>query len=331
MNSKEIKDPINKENPAGLSLLAKEYIPTYIRRRVKSEPIPNSNFSFLYTNNSNDNTPLNNPSCEDKNDKKISELKNECYENLILSANSYGFKGRSPYTSSTNANSLNEINSSIYNNKIDSKQKRINGFIFTELKDKVFEYRCSVCNYVAHDNSELYKHLVERKHFIYPRKNKKGKKQKMFHSESRLNQTFVYSSNKSNKFYEKKLICQHCSKKFESNYALNTHLNAHKFKCDICFKLFNHKEDLIEHKHNIEKERGLDIKNSPIKKKNYKYKKEFGVKKDKIEIDDWEEVSSNKKEKIKEKNNELEESYVFIEDNDENIDFNKMIKINDGI
>ena len=182
--------------------------------------------------------------------------------------------------------------------KTDSKQKRINGFIFTELKDKVFEYRCSVCNYVAHDNSELYKHLVERKHFIYPRKNKKGKKQKMFHAESRLNQTFMYSSNKSNKFYEKKLICQHCSKKFESNYALNTHLNAHKFKCDICFKLFNHKEDLIEHKHNIEKERGLDIKNSPIKKKNYKYKKEFGVKKDKIEIDDWEEVSSNKKEKI---------------------------------
>ena len=51
-------------------------------------------------------------------------------------------------------------NSSIYNNKIDSKQKIINGFIFTELKDKVFEYRCSVCNYVAHDNSELYKHFI---------------------------------------------------------------------------------------------------------------------------------------------------------------------------
>ena len=167
MNSKESKDSIKKENPTGLSLLAKEYIPTYIRRRVKSEPIPNSNFSFLY------------------------------------------FKGRSPYTSSSNANSLNEINSSInssiYNTKIDSKQKRINGFIFTELKDKVFEYRCSVCNYIAHDNNELYKHLVERKHFIYPRKNKKGKKQKMFHAESRLNQTFMYSSNKSNKFYEKKL------------------------------------------------------------------------------------------------------------------------------
>ena len=72
----------------------------------------------------------------------------------------------------------------------------------------------------------------------------------------------------------------------------------------------------------------MDIKNSPIKKKNYKYKKEFGVKKDKIEIDDWEEVSSNKKEKIKEKNNELEESYVFIEDNDENIDFNEVKKKN---
>ena len=275
MNSKESKDSIKKENPTGLSLLAKEYIPTYIRRRVKSEPIPNSNFSFLYSDDPKNNTPLNDPSCDDKNDKNIPDQKNECNENLVLSANSYGFKGRSPYTSSSNANSLNEINSSInssiYNTKIDSKQKRINGFIFTELKDKVFEYRCSVCNYIAHDNNELYKHLVERKHFIYPKKNKKAKKQKMFHAESRLNQTFMYSSNKSNKFYEKKLICQHCSKKFESNYALNTHLNAHKFKCDICFKLFNHKEDLIKHKYNIEKQRGLVIKNSPIKRKNYKH------------------------------------------------------------
>ena len=87
----------------------------------------------------------------------------------------------------------------------------------------------------------------------------------------------------------------------------------------------------MEHKHNIEEEKDLDNRNSPIRKKSNTYTKEFGVKKDKIEIDDWEEMSSNKKEKNKEKKNDLEESYVFIEDNDENIDFNKMIKINDGI
>ena len=70
--------------------------------------------------------------------------------------------------------------------------------------------------------------------------------------------------------------------------------------------------------------------NSPSKKKSNKYYKEP---KNKIEIDDWEDVMSNKKEKRKDnkKDNEIGESYVFIEDNIENIDFNRMVKINDGI
>ena len=56
-------------------------------------------------------------------------------------------------------------------------------------------------------------------------------------------------------------------------------------------------------------------------------------KKIKMEIDDWEEISSNKKEKYESdediNKNDFEQSYVFIGDNDENFDFNKMIKIND--
>ena len=351
MISKEKQDLYKTENTTELSLFAKEFIPSSIKRRVKSEPIPVSNFSFQYSNNK-DTDKLNCPSSNEKTeqteqtetDHNTSELKTECSENIILSANSYGFKGRSPYATSMNVNSLNI---SCFNNnsnsssttsipKIDSNQKIINGFILTELKDKVFDYRCTVCDFVAHDNTELRKHLVAKKHFIFPKKNKKNKKQKMYHKpDTRLNQTFFCSSNKSNKFFEKKLMCQHCSKKFESIYALNSHLNAHKFKCDICFKLFNHKEELMEHKHNEDdvKERDSNYINSPMKKKINKYKKDFGVKKDKIEIDDWEEVSSNKKEKKKDKknNSELEESYVFMEENDENFDFNRMIKINDGI
>ena len=53
-----------------------------------------------------------------------------------------------------------------------------------------------------------------------------------------------------------------------------------------------------------------------------------------MEIDDWEEISSNKKEKWESdeelnKNNDIEQSYAFIEDSDDNFDFNKMVKIND--
>ena len=196
------------------------------------------------------------------------------------------------------------------------------------MKDKVFEYRCSVCNFVANSNTELRKHLTLSKHYIFPKKNKKGNKSKNFHKqENRLNQTFIFSMNKPKKYFEKKIVCKHCSKRFESNYALNSHLNAHKYKCDVCYKLFNNREDLLEHKHNMEDRCNY---NSPSKKKSNKYYKEP---KNKIEIDDWEDVMSNKKEKRKDnkKDNEIGESYVFIEDNIENIDFNRMVKINDGI
>ena len=66
---------------------------------------------------------------------------------------------------------------------------------------------------------------------------------------------------------------------------------------------------------------------SSFKKKEYK----SPGKKAKTEIDDWEEISSNKKEKWESDEeitkNDFEQSYAFVEDSDENFDFNKMIKI----
>ena len=57
-------------------------------------------------------------------------------------------------------------------------------------------------------------------------------------------------------------------------------------------------------------------------------------KKQKMEIDDWEDISSSKNEKWESddeinKHDDFEKSYVFIEDSDENFDFNKMVKVND--
>ena len=330
MEPKEPQEQYKKENTSVLSLFASENPPNTCQRRVKSDPMPVSNFSLQYFSDKN---ILDEPLPE--NSRQINSTENP--NKGILSTNSYGFKGRSPYASSSNSSiknmnndTFNSINDDIFSTSSsnNSNEKIINGFIFTELKDKVLEYRCSVCNFVTNSNSELHKHLAINKHFIFPKKYKKNNKAKVFHKQenNRLNQTFMYSVNKPKKYSDKKIICKHCYKRFESNYALNSHLNAHKFKCDVCYKLFNNKEDLLEHIHNVE-ERQDEI-HSPIKKKRNRYYKE---EKNKIEIDDWEEVSSNKKEKKKEKKkDEIGESYAFIED-DDNLDFNKMVKISDGI
>ena len=342
MESNESPEQSKKENTPNLSSFSSDIFGFNPPRRIKSEPLPELKFLFDYfsdnKNTSNEDDIINVPS-EMKHKHNTPEIKSNDNVNILLNSNSHGFKGRSPYVcspsgnNSTNKsndfsnNSNNNISSSINtnNSKVNSSQKIINGFIFTELKDKVFEYRCSVCNFVAHSNVELRKHLALNKHFILPKKYKKANKAKIYHKQdNRLNQTFMYSMNKPKKYYEKKIICKHCSKRFESNYALNSHLNAHKYKCDICYKLFNNKEDLIEHKHNMEDRYEM---NSPIKKKSIK-----GREKNKIEIDDWGEASSSKKEKKPEiKKDEIGESYAFIEDTDENLDFNKMVKINDDI
>ena len=330
MESTESQENNIKESHEELSLFSSFIHPIIHQRNIKSAPELTNKLSLDYFFDKNETREENNTSNEFKTNPDVSVATTLESGNMLLNSNTYGFKGRSPYVINTNIYpkvSNNNANNS-NNPKINPSQKIINGFIFTELKDKVFEYRCSVCNFVANSNTELRKHLTLSKHYIFPKKNKKGNKSKNFHKqENRLNQTFMFSMNKPKKYFEKKIVCKHCSKRFESNYALNSHLNAHKYKCDVCYKLFNNREDLLEHKHNMEDRCNY---NSPSKKKSNKYYKEP---KNKIEIDDWEDVMSNKKEKRKDnkKDNEIGESYVFIEDNIENIDFNRMVKINDGI
>ena len=321
----------SKETNSVLSLFSSDNQPIIHQRRIKSASLLLDKISSEYFSDKNElkgENIIDMPNIECKENPDVPILKVIEKGNLLLNSNSYGFKGRSPYVSNTNTRpkgtNSNTNNTNI--SKMNSNQKIINGFIFTELKDKVFEYRCSVCNFVAHANGELHKHLTMNNHFILPKKNKKNKSKNYHKQENRLNQTFMFSMNKPKKYFEKKIVCKHCSKRFESNYALNSHLNAHKYKCDVCYKLFNNREDLLEHKHNMEDKCHF---NSPLKKKSIKYYKEP---KNKIEIDDWEDMLSNKKENKKEnKKNELGESYAFIEDNDENLDFNRMVKITDGI
>ena len=321
-------------------------------------------------NNQNENFPKKlqkeNTSKIGLKENPINHLKDESLENFkdniqnnsqlsinLLNMNNYGFKGRSPYTNmNTNLNSINDKKEkkdhlnyiSSNKNLLNSSQdpKRINGFILSELKDKILDYKCSICNFKCNDRDELRNHLAIKKHFTFPRKLKKGKKHIMknktfYKNEIKNNQSFMYSLMKQNKKpFDKKITCRHCSKKFDSMYALNSHLNAHKYKCEICFKLFNNKEDLIKHKH-CEQNTEDDFESLYEVKKMNKYGKKENKspnKKQKMEIDDWEDISSSKNEKCESddeinKHDYFEKSYVFIEDSDENFDFNKMVKVND--
>ena len=53
-----------------------------------------------------------------------------------------------------------------------------------------------------------------------------------------------------------------------------------------------------------------------------------------LENVEWEDIISNKMDKWESdeeiKKNDFEQSYAFIEDNDDNYDFNKMVKVNDN-
>ncbi len=315
--------------------------------------------------NENDDENENIQSSNEEEDNNSINQKNDGNEisNLLslnfFNSTFYGFKGRSPYaspnlnniiSSSVNMNMNNNIKNNIKNNKNISKNmikndnsgsRKMNQMnknkkvgeatLITQLKDKILEYRCSLCNFVTTENEELHKHLALKKHFTFPKKLKKMKKTKIFYKyDNKINQSFMFSMAKSyniKKNYEKKIICRHCNKKFDTIYALNCHLNAHKYKCDNCFKLFNNKEDLLRHNemellYNFKK---LNIHN--------KRENKSPGKKEKLEIDDWEEISSNKKERWESdeesnRNNDFEQSYAFIEDTDENFDFNKMVRIN---
>ena len=319
----------------------------------QSENIPNKLQMGNTSKNDSEENPIN--QLKDENFKSVKDnIQNNSQLSInLINMNNYGFKGRSPYTNmNTNLNNINDKKEkkehlnyiSSNKNVLNSNQdpKRINGFILSELKDKILDYKCSICNFKCNDRDELRNHLAIKKHFTFPRKLKKGKKHIMknktyYKNEIKNSQSFMYSLMKQNKKpFDKKITCRHCSKKFDSMYALNSHLNAHKYKCEICFKLFNNKEDLIKHKH-CEKNTEDDFESLyEVKKMNKYSKKEYKSppRKPKMEIDDWEEISSNKNEKWESddefyKNDDFEKSYVFIEDSDENFDFNKMVKVND--
>jgi hypothetical protein len=331
---------------------------SHSKGKYRANSGPNSSCSdILLSNNSSGKNNKNSFHLIPNNLNPINSIQNEfnCMKSdeedemstSLMNSSFYGFKGRSPYvTQNYNINNKSGKEGKDKNSKFTSannKQKIINGFIIGELKDKIIEYQCSVCNFVAFEKEELRKHLIIRKHFTFPKKIKKTKKnlnKTFFRFENKLNQTFMYSFSKINKknFENKKVICRHCTKKFDSKYALNAHLNAHKYKCESCFKLFNNIEDLKKHEHlerKVDFESMYDYKRKSLTKKNI-YKSPLKSKK---EIDDWEEISSSKKEKEKEKTesedelkkNDFEQSYAFIEDSDENFDFNKMVKINENI
>ena len=331
-------------------------------QRANSDPIPeicitsnsnsdnddNSNGKYIKKDSNVSQGNIPNSQQKDYNKNKTNETSESNLINKQISAdfinkNIYGFKGRSPYAnpninnmiinysnnntgknSKTNSNKSNKNNSKTNLNYGSKSQKRNEPALVTQLKDKVLEYRCSICNFVATESEDLHKHLSLKKHYTLPKKIKKGKKAKIFFkSSNKLNQTFIYSMCRINK---KNYFCKFCTKKFDSALGLNAHLNAHRYKCDFCHKLFNSKDDLIRHNHNSE----FYYENKKIniyKKKVYK----SPGKRIKTEIDDWEEISSNKKEKWDSEEEtskyDFEQSYTFLGDNEDNFDFNKMIKI----
>ena len=255
----------------------------------------------------------------------------------FININFFGFTGRSPYANPNLNNILfNEyskikmsMNPKTQINNLCKNQKRNDTTLVTQLKDKILEYRCSKCNYITNEYKGLHRHLLLNKHYIFPKKIKKGKKQSFFYEsepENKFNQTFIYSISKLD---DNTIICDYCGKKFDSLFRLNYHLNIHKYKCEFCYELFNSNEELMEHinMESLYKFNKINILNT---NKDIKSSKK-GTNLENVE---WEDIISNKMDKWESdeeiKKNDFEQSYAFIEDNDDNYDFNKMVKVNDN-
>ena len=166
--------------------------------------------------------------------------------------------------------------------------------------------------------------FIFKKSFYFSKKNKKTKNQAFFYeSENKMNQTFIYSISKIDDNY---IMCKYCGKKFDSVFRLNYHLNVHKYQCEFCYEVFNSKEELMLHN---DIESFYNCSKTSIFNTNKDFK--LPGKNVNFEIVDWEDFSSKDKWENDEeiKNNDFEQSYAFIEDNSENYDFNKMVKIND--
>ena len=353
----------NKKYSIKLSLFGKDLFPNIATpQRSYSNPTTINNNSFISYSNIKLNEQKKNiskPSYEIQQDKIIDyiniESENDFFESSsesnknsqseesnknnkfispnFLSLNFYGFRGRSPYANPNlnnmiyyNFNSKIKMNTNPKTqNNINKNQKlNDNTVLITQLKDKILEYRCSVCNFIANEYQALHKHLFLNNHFTFPKKIKKGKKQTFFYeSENKMNQTFIYSISKIN---DKNIVCKYCGKNFDSMFRLNYHLNLHKYKCEFCNALFNSKEELMEHNE-------IELLYNFSKTNIFNTNKDFKLpeKNMKFEIVDWEDFSSKEKSESDEeiKKNDFEQSYAFIEDNSENYDFNKMVKIND--
>ena len=188
----------------------------------------------------------------------------------------------------------NSVNNAENNGTKKNKTKPIKNLI---------KYRCSKCDFVTTESEEFNRHLSDNNHYSFPKEI--------------IENNFYKLNNKTNFMYKKNkkhFFCKYCGLKFDSTFALNAHLNAHRHICSIYNRLFNFQKGSMRCNHN----NGFcyeNLKKNPHKKYDNQRKKPQ-LKKAKWKND----------EKINE-NNDFEESYAFIEDNEDNFDFNKMVKI----
>ena len=171
------------------------------------------------------------------------------------------------------------------------------------ISKNLIKYRCCKCDFISLESEEFNRHLSEKNHYSFP---KEILENNFYELNNKIN--FKYKKNK------KHFFCKYCGIKFDSTFELNAHLNAHRHICNIYNRIFNFKKGFKRYNHN----NGFCCEN--LKKNQYKIydnqRKKPQLNKEKLKID----------EKIGE-NNDFEESYAFIDDNEDNFDFNKMIKI----
>ena len=283
-----------------------------------------------------ENNPINQQCLKSENPEKTAENKanEESTFNPINGHITENFKNKNAY--SFNGPNLNNVKNYYENNRIGNysnnnlslipiqsniRQKMDEFKQITQLKDEFLKYRCTKCGFLSTESDEFHKHLSFKQHFFVP-KNIKNKKMNIYYN-NKTNQTFIP------KMRKKCYFCKYCGKRFDSKITLYAHLKAHRCNCAICLRLFNSKEGLPNHNYNHN--RGFNHGN----KKNNLYKKnknKSSENKNKTEVDDsHRKMSSNKKVKWENDDvndiNDFEQTYAFVEDSEDNFDFNKMVKI----
>ena len=234
-------------------------------------------------------------------------------ENSRINQHSIENNGNNPINVQTSINQINEIQDGSkgcfpfenmeQNNSMNNCQNYDSLKNNLKPKNKLIKYRCSKCDFISTDSEEFNRHLSDNNHYSFP---KKIIANNFYKINNRIN--FKYKKNKKHYF------CKYCGIKFDSSITLNIHLNAHRHNCDICNRLFGFQKSPMRCIHN----NGFYYENL----KKYQFKKYDNQRKK----PQFKKVKWKNGEKINE-DNDFEESYVFIEDSDDNFDFNKMIKI----